>query len=414
MKKVVAVLLATLLLTVFLISCGNSGDSSASYRYSTGNSGGSSGSAPMAPTASSAPDAGGGYYEGADDYLRDAEYDYLVSSQSKNDSETSSVISGVSSVSNQPDNSLSEKIIYRVYSDIETIDFDNALKKVTELMSTFGAFFEDTKTDGKSYRQTHYGMQTYRSASYVIRVPKSNLDGFANSLESIGNVVSKQSNAENITSQFYDTQSRLNSYRIQEERLLAMLDKTETVSDMIEIESRLSDVRYSIESHTTTLKNWQSQVDYSTLTLFISEVEKLTEETPIHRTYWQQMSDDFGLTLRRVGVFFTELFKWIVVNSPILVILIVIAVVIILLIRRGNRRREARRVEMYNATQPAFITQKSTQPQHQVSGNDPVQTEQTEQQSSQQEQTQQQAQQQTQQDKIQQAQDDSSQETQEK
>ena len=40
------------------------------------------------------------------------------------------------------------------------------------------------------------------------------------------------------------------------------------------------DGRYQIESLTTTLRTWQNQVDYSTLTLWITEVKTLTEQTP--------------------------------------------------------------------------------------------------------------------------------------
>jgi len=159
------------------------------------------------------------------------------------------------------------------------------------------------------------------------------------SLDSIGNVTSLRSDADNITSQFYDTQSRLNSYKTQEERLLDMLSKADNVSDMIEIETRLADIRYQVESLTTTLRNWQNAVDYSTLTLYINEVAELTEITPVQpRSYWQQISDGLKANTKSVGAFFKNLFKWIVINLLVLIILAVLAIIAFIFIRKYIKR----------------------------------------------------------------------------
>lgn len=233
----------------------------------------------------------------------------------------------------------SEKIIYNAYASIETVDFDETINNVYDLMDFNGAFIESSNIGGRNYAQSYYGWQTYRTARFTVRVPANRLSDMIGSLDILGNVTSNSSDGQNITSQFYDTESRLSAYRIQEERLLAMLAKTETVTDMIEIESRLSEVRYDIESMTSTLRNWQNLVDYSTLTLNINEVEKFTEYTPIQRTYWQQVSDGFGGTLRSIGDFFKDLLKWIIVNIPVIVILAVITVIAVILIKRAIRRR---------------------------------------------------------------------------
>ena len=122
-----------------------------------------------------------------------------------------------------------------------------------------------------------------------------------------------------------------------------MLEKADTVADMITIESSLADVRYNIESLTSTLKNWQGMVDYSSLTLFIREVEELTEIVPIRQSYWQQIGEGIRSTMRSIGDFFKNLFKWVVVNLPVLVIIAVIVVLCVIAIRiRIRKRRKAK------------------------------------------------------------------------
>ena len=234
---------------------------------------------------------------------------------------------------------LAEKIIYSVYADIETVNFDETVDRVYELMAANGAFVESSYVGGMNYAQSYHGWQTYRTANFTLRVPKDRLNAVTESLDALGNVTSKRSDAENITSQFFDTQSRLNSYKLQEDRLLDMLSRADNVPDMISIEQRLAEVRYSIESLTTTLNSWQQRVDYSTLTLYISEVESFTEITPVQqRTFWEQIGD--GLEARTIGVgrFFMNLFKWITINLPVLIVLAVIAAVIIILVRRRVRK----------------------------------------------------------------------------
>jgi hypothetical protein len=241
------------------------------------------------------------------------------------------------------DGGLVEKIIYSVRANIETVDFDESIEGVYKLLAQNGGFIENSDIGGRNYQQSYHGWQTYRGAQFTLRVPKDRLNTITASLDTLGSVTSQTSNAENITAQFFDTQSRLNSYNTQEERLLDMLSKSENVTDMIAIEERLADVRYQIESLTTTLRNWQNQVDYSSLYLFITEVEKYTEITPVQqRTYWQQIGDGFQATTRSVGSFFKDLFRWLVVSLPVLIIIAAIAVITLIIVRMQIRRRAKR------------------------------------------------------------------------
>jgi flagellar basal body-associated protein FliL len=241
------------------------------------------------------------------------------------------------------DGNLSEKIIYSANADIETTNFDESIEGVYKLLASNGGFIESSTIGGRNYEQSYFGWQTYRNAQFTLRVPKDRLNTITASLDTLGSVTSMSSYAENITAQFFDTQSRLNSYNTQEERLLDMLSKSESVTDMIAIEERLADVRYQIESLASTLKNWQNQVDYSSLYLFISEVEKYTEITPVQqRTYWQQIGDGVQTSAINVGDFFKNLFKWLVIILPVLIIIAAIAVITIIIVKIQVRRRAKR------------------------------------------------------------------------
>ena len=164
-----------------------------------------------------------------------------------------------------------------------------------------------------------------------------------NDFSGIGNVTEQRDWAENITEQFYDSQSRLNTLKVEEERLLAMLEKADNVTDMIDLEARLSEVRYNIESVTSRLRNWQNQVDYSTVTVNITEVKELTTIVEPQRTYWEEIGDGLAASLRGVWSFLKGAFKWLIVALPVLAILGVIAVITIVIIKLATRSSRKKR-----------------------------------------------------------------------
>ncbi|MCL2078983.1 MAG: DUF4349 domain-containing protein [Oscillospiraceae bacterium] len=246
---------------------------------------------------------------------------------------------------------LSEKIIYSYYAQIETLKFDETITNVGNLITAHGAFVESSNIRGNNYETTYYGGASYRSAYFAIRVPVDQLNAITSRLETLGNIVYQNSNAENITSQFIDTETRLKTLLVQEERLLDMLSKAEDIPDLIAIEERISDVRYQIERLTATLNNWQRQVDYSTLTINIQEVEEYTEPPkPVDRTYWEQMADGIRDTLNSIGRFFMNLLMWIVVSAPTLLILALIAIVLFVAVRGKLRKRKAARAQKASAS----------------------------------------------------------------
>lgn len=236
---------------------------------------------------------------------------------------------------------MSEKMIYTADVTVETTDFEASVQAVQDMVKFYGAFFESSNVSDLSYADRYYGNTVYRRASYVIRVPVAKFSEMTESMSDVGNVTSSSSYADNITASFYDTQSRRDAYAIEQERLLAMLEKCETVGEMIEIESRLSEVRYQIEALESTLRNWQNEVDYSTVNLTVREVEEFTRKEEPHRTYWQQLGDGFMNTLGGIGRFFKGLFKGIVVALPVIVLVAALAAVVIVIAVKSVRRRKA-------------------------------------------------------------------------
>lgn len=227
------------------------------------------------------------------------------------------------------------KIIYSASAKIETQDFDATIEGVYDMLERYGGFLESSSVTGRDYYSRG---SVVRSADFTLRIPSEYFTEMTASLSDLGNVPYCNTFAENVTSQYVDKESRLSSYRVQEERLLDLLGKAETLEEMLILEERLAEVRYNIERFTTDLRNWDSLINYSTIDLTIQEVVEFTEEPVIQKGYWEQVGDGFSSTLSSVGGFFKDLFRVFVTALPILVILAIVAVVALLIVRRYMRR----------------------------------------------------------------------------
>ncbi len=230
---------------------------------------------------------------------------------------------------------LSEKIIYSAQAQIETLDFDASTAAVQSLMEQYNAFLESSSVSGG-----HLGSDpssSLRWASYILRVPREYYGAMTGDLDTVGSVISLTSYADNITAQYTDTESRLQTYEIEEQRLLDILAQAESVEDMIQLESRISDVRYQKESLTAQLQNWDNQVSYSTVDIFIQEVQVLTPEPEAEKSYWQQVGDGFLSTLRAMGRTGKTLLRLLVAALPVLVLVALVVLAVVLTVRRRKK-----------------------------------------------------------------------------
>lgn len=237
-----------------------------------------------------------------------------------------------------------EKIIYTATAEVQTLQFDESVTQIAQLVERLGGYIESSSVTGQDYYALSKNRPSYRDAYYTLRIPTDQFSVAKSALSAIGNVTYINTDTQNVTTTYYDIQNRLNTYRTEEERLFNMLEKCETVEDMLAIESQLSNVRYEIESLTTSLNHYDHRIAYSTLNLSLYEVAELTNEKPITRTYWQQIGDGFLNSLQAVGKFFRNLFKGFLIATPYLAVLAVFAAAVFPVFRKLIRKWKLRKI----------------------------------------------------------------------
>lgn len=225
------------------------------------------------------------------------------------------------------------KLIKTVNLTAETREFEQAMATLEARVKTLGGYIERLET----YNGSRYsGSRGTRYSNMTVRIPKGNLDDFLGTVSGVCNVTRKNEDLKDVTLSYVDIESRRDTLRTEQERLLSFLAKAESVQEIIALEERLSNVRYQLESMEARLRSMDNQVDFATVNLDLSEVQELT---PVKEPdAWERLSEGFMGNLKDVGNGLVNFCIWLVINIPYFVIWAVILTVAVLIIRRSFRR----------------------------------------------------------------------------
>lgn len=313
MKRTLSLLLA-LLLALMLVGCGGSAPSTDSMQTSSS-------------TYNEA--AVGGYWA-----VEDAEYDYGEQPQTPTETAAASVTDGAKPV----------KMIYSGYMELETQDFDKASADMESLVKELGGYFQQSSVSN--------GSSGYRHGSYTVRIPAAEFESFFRQAGEVCHMTYKNTNADNISESYYDTEARLETARIKLDRLQELLAKATTMEDIITIESAISETEWSIEELSGTLRHYDAQVDYSTIDVELREVYKLSGQDEAATSFGGRLGQSFVNGLKAVGETLEDFAVWLAYSWVWLVVLAAVIVVVVRLIRakRGSGKRFSLRRKKKNAS----------------------------------------------------------------
>ena len=225
------------------------------------------------------------------------------------------------------------KLIYRANIDMESTEFDTAVQGLTDLVTRLGGYFENSELDNYA---------NYRRANYVVRLPAENFETFCGAVGELCQVNSLSRSAEDVSERYYDTESRLVTQQTKLARLQELLRQAEEMEDIITLESAISETELAIEQLTGTLRKYDSLVSYATVTLYLTEVYKLSEV--------EQPAIGFGAKLAQAfktgGTRFVNGFQSFLLSLARgwigwLIFIIIVAAVIII-VRKVIRRRKTK------------------------------------------------------------------------
>ena len=294
MKKGVLYLITGVITAAMLVGCGSGG----------------SGSAKSAEAMSDT----GSYYDSSDDmYTSNYAMEEAAEEMIEAPAEAEVTEDDAVETSNR-------KIIKHVNIDAETEEFDAFISNVESRVKALGGYLENTNISGRSINASKSSMRT---ANITARIPSKNLDSFVTNVAENSNITNKSESAEDVTLSYTDTEAHIKSLRAEQERLNQLLLQADDIETIIAIESRITDVRYELESYESRLRTMDNKVDYSTVNIYVREVERYTPIETVEQTVGERIIMGFTENCIRVKEFITDFCVELIVALPIIAVLLV-------------------------------------------------------------------------------------------
>ena len=157
---------------------------------------------------------------------------------------------------------IERKLIITANITINSKDVEKTYKSVEEKIKEYKGYFDNVESSKNRYYLT-------------IRIPKENLNNFILFLEENENVENKNINTKDVTDTYYDTENRIKNREVLLEKLRNYLREAKNIDEILKVEDRINTLTYEIESMKGTLENLNSSVNYSKVTLNISDREAI-------------------------------------------------------------------------------------------------------------------------------------------
>lgn len=266
-------------------------------------------------------------------------------------------VPGPSVESNTDMTAVGEKKIRTVTMTLECKNIENASKELKNRVKAQGGYIESE--DFSALNQSNSS-----TMNFTLRIPKDNVDGFLDFLNGEGRILSKSENLQDVRLQYRDAKSHIKALETEQERILALMDKAETIDQLIALESRLTDIRYQLESYNSEILDYDNRVNFSTIYLELQEsVEGKINNTSSY-SFSDKVKNGFYKNIFAIQLFFSNLALFLLVYIPQILFVLLVILALVLLNKKLNAKAKKQKEKDAKAlkTEDSVKTEVSEEP----------------------------------------------------
>lgn len=230
------------------------------------------------------------------------------------------------------ENSTARRIIYTTYLEMQVAAMDDAISQAAEIVEEQGGYVISSSCNENQDGTRQWGQMT-------LRIPIDQYDDTVEALSTLGQVKSSSKTGQDVTQEYYDIQSRLKQYRSQEARYMELIEQAANVSEVLQVENELNQVRAEIESMEGRIQYLSQLSDYGTVELSLQS--ELLEGNEISLISWQGMgnklSNAFTSSINGILYGVSQFLVALVAILPVAVPVAAIAILIIYFIRKKKK-----------------------------------------------------------------------------
>ncbi|MFD8106547.1 DUF4349 domain-containing protein [Streptomyces microflavus] len=175
----------------------------------------------------------------------------------------------------------------------------------------------------------------HETSHLVLRVPQDSYQEVLRELTGSGKLLSRSSNAKDVTDQVVDVESRIATQRASVTRVRELMDKAEKLTDVVTLEGELSSRQADLESLLAQQASLKDRTSLATITLDLTEPDAPRKDGK---------DDDPGFLDALGGGWdaFVTMFQWIAVAIGAAAPFLATAALVLLVWRVSRARRAAR------------------------------------------------------------------------
>ncbi|MDD6187090.1 MAG: DUF4349 domain-containing protein [Oscillospiraceae bacterium] len=184
-----------------------------------------------------------------------------------------------------------KKIIYTadLHLNVKSEDYADTISRIKRQVSETGGYIENLSQNSYTY-SSH--------TEITARVPAGAYRAFLDGMPNYGKVTYLSEKSEDITNVYKDYESRLNSKTSERDRLTQLLEKADTMRDIIQIEDKLADVQADIEYYESIIRTYDNKVSYCTVVITVDTDKSVTYTEP---SFFEKLSAAFADGLNHVA-----------------------------------------------------------------------------------------------------------------
>ncbi|AXF56173.1 DUF4349 domain-containing protein [Salicibibacter kimchii] len=221
-----------------------------------------------------------------------------------------------------------QMIIYNGNISIEVGQFDEAQRQIEAHVEQMDGYIVESTVHDRDDEED-------RSGTFSARIPQQNFTPFLDELEVIGTEVLERSTyGDDVTEEYVDLESRLQSQETVEERLLTFMEEAENTEDLLAISDDLASTQEEIEQIEGRMNYLENHVAYSTVSINVQEVAASTLQDRQSLNTWRQATSLFTDTVNVLVSFFSGLAVFLIGFSPVLVPLLLIGATVVFFLKR--------------------------------------------------------------------------------
>lgn len=262
--------------------------------------------------------------------------DVVEDDMAEEPSNTEAGFSGIDSETSRPVQE--RKIIYTMEYYITTENYEEDYQKILSATEAAGGYLSGENTYGTVPEE--YG-DNGRHSNLTLRIPIENYESFLDAVSGIGTIENKTQSTEDVTTEYYDNEARIEFYEAHYKKLMEYLEKATEMEDILSIEAQITETLYTLDSLKGNRSYYDNMTQYTTVSIYLDEQVRNGTVVTSKSSLGDRISESFTGAIKSMGIFFEEFLIILTAVIPWLIPIAVIFCAIFFPIRRYDKKKRA-------------------------------------------------------------------------